>query len=202
MFLHVFSYSVRTQLPTVPKCACICIPVLSHIFSNLVKVYVARSATCIRIHSQLHRWMHVYILSCAMCIYSSLHVHMLHIKCIYLYTCTLQIYNSSTIWDTHNHTHVCSHAPMCVHTHFSCLYMYASLCTCICDYIYIYIYIFVCMCPHLAHTHTCTLPSVHLSAIAFTSHKCKCLCMHILPQTNGMQCPVSLPSLLSWGLTL
>lgn len=81
---------------TVPKCACRYIPVLSHIFPNLVKVYVACSATHIRINSQLHTWIHVYILSCVhMCIYSSLHVHMLHIKLIYLFTCMLQIYNSS-----------------------------------------------------------------------------------------------------------
>lgn len=144
-----------------------------------------------------------------MCIFS-------RVQCVYIHPCMSICCTLSAYICTHVHCkyiillpygiliiiHMCALMPPCVYTHIShvCICMHLSVLAYV--IIYIYIYIFVCMCPHLAHTHTCTLPSVHLSAIAFTSHKCKCLCMHILPQTNGMQCPVSLPSLLSWGLTL
>lgn len=153
-------------------------------------------------HTHKNKFTTAYMNTCVyslMCAYVYIFIptfHMLHIKLIYLFTCMLQIYNSSNHME-YSYTRVCPHAPMCVHTHSSCLCMYASL-------LLAYV-IYVCVCVYVSSscTYTCTLPSVHLSVIAFTSHKCN-VCAHTSSHKQmGLRVPVSLPSsLLSLDLTL
>lgn len=155
-----------------------------------------KSVCCMLSHTHKNKFTTSYMNTCVyslMCAYVYIFIptfHMLHIKLIYLFTCMLQIYNSSNHME-YSYTRVCSHAPMCVHTHSSCLHMW---------------YIFVCMFPHLAHTHTHT----HVHSPLYT-----CLWLHLLPTSvnvcahtsshkqMGHCIPVSLPSsLLSLDLTL
>lgn len=48
------------------------------------------------------------------------------------------------------------------------------------------------------YAYTCTLPSIHLSAVALISHKCEYVHTHITPQTNRKLCPCVFFSTQAW----
>lgn len=153
----------------------------------------------IRIHSERHRCTFARV-----CIRVDIHPCMLECRactlCIWTHACRKHTL-SLMIQSTHKpYTGACTDAHMCIHIcHMFLMFMHYIHLSVLPYDVYIHPCVYVLI---LTSAYTCALSSVYLPAIALASHKCECMCMRAIPQTNVEPCPCVLPSPLSLSLTL